>query len=383
MFIQLTPEQKELLQGATAFVNAEIRPHAARFDTEGALPREVIGKLAAHGYLGATFPKEYGGLGLDPVTYGLLTEEIGKGCANTRGLLTVHDSLVGECILKWGTGEQIAKWIPPMVRGEKLAAFALTEPEVGTDAKSIQTQYRQEGKNFILNGRKKWISFGDIADIFLVIARAEEKVTAFIVERERGVVTRPIKGLLGGRASHIAEVELNDVLVPEENVLGKVGAGFMYIVNTALDHGRYSIAWAGVALAQAALEAMVTYSRERSQFGEKLRSFQLIQEMIADAVTQVHAARALCLRAGELRKLGDPDSIIETNIAKYHTSRVAMQVAIDAVQVHGGNGCCSDYPVERYFREAKILEIIEGTSQVQQQIIAGYGIKNYFLRRSS
>lgn len=383
MFIQLTPEQKDLLQGVKAFVNAEIRPHARRFEEEKALPREVINQLAARGYLGATFPKEYGGLGLDPVTYGLMTEEIGKGCCNTRGLLTVHDSLVGECILKWGTKEQISQWIPRMIKGETLAAFALTEPEVGTDAKSIQTQYRKEGNQYILNGRKKWISFGDIADIFLVIARCEEKVTAFLVERERGVVTRPIQGLLGGRASHIAEVEFNNVAVPEENVLGKVGAGFMYIVSTALDHGRYSIAWAGVAIAQAALEAMVTYSRERSQFGEKLRSFQLIQEMIGDAVTQVHAARALCLRAGELRKIGDPDSIIETTIAKYHTSKVAMKVAIDAVQVHGGNGCCNEYPVERLFREAKILEIIEGTSQVQQQIIAGYGIKNYFIRRES
>lgn len=383
MFIQLTPEQKDLLQGVKSFVNTEIRPHATRFEEEKALPRDLIQQLAMRGYLGATFPKEFGGLGLDPVTYGLLTEEIGKGCCNTRGLLTVHDSLVGECILKWGTKEQVADWIPKMARGEKIAAFALTEPEVGTDAKSIQTNYRKEGDHYILNGRKKWISFGEIADVFLVIARCEEKVTAFLVERERGVVTRPIQGLLGGRASHIAEVEFNDVVVPEENVLGKVGAGFMYIVSTALDHGRYSIAWAGVAIAQAALEAMVTYSRERSQFGEKLRSFQLIQEMIGDAVTQIHAARALCLRAGELRKSGDPDSIIETTIAKYHTSKVAMKVAIDAVQVHGGNGCCNEYPVERLFREAKILEIIEGTSQVQQQIIAGYGIKNYFIRRES
>ena len=383
MNIALTQEQKAIIEGARNFANTEIRPFVGEFEANEALPRDLINKLAQAGYLGGTFPKVYGGMELDPVTYGLFTEEIGKADANTRGLLTVHTSLVGECILKWGTKEQIERWIPAMVRGEKIGAFGLTEPDVGTDAKSVKTNYRKEGNTYIINGRKKWISFGDIADFFLIIASNEEKVTAFIVERERGVVTRPIKGLLGGRASHIAEVELNDIVVPEENILGKLGTGFTYIVNTALDHGRYSIAWAGVALAQAALEAMVTYTRERSQFGEKLRTFQLIQEFIGDAVTQVHAARALCLRAGELRKMGDPDAIVETSLAKYYTSKVAMKVATDAVQVHGGNGCYNQYPVERYFREAKILEIIEGTSQIQQQIIAQYGIKKYFVRRDS
>lgn len=383
MNILLTQEQKQIIESARKFAETEIRPFAGEFEEKQALPREVINKLAANGYLAGTFPKAYGGLELDPITYGLFTEEIGKACSNTRGLLTVHTSLVGECILKWGTKEQIDHWIPQMARGEKIGAFALTEPEVGTDAKSVKTNYQKDGSNYILNGRKKWISFGDIADFFLVIASNEEKVTAFIVERERGVVTRPIKGLLGGRASHIAEVEFNNVVVPEENILGKLGTGFTYIVNTALDHGRYSIAWAGVALAQAALEAMVTYTRERSQFGEKLRTFQLIQEFIGDAVTQVHAARALCLRAGELRKIADPDAIVETSLAKYYSSKVAMKVATDAVQVHGGNGCYNQYPVERYFREAKILEIIEGTSQIQQQIIAGYGIKKYYVRRES
>lgn len=383
MNITLASDQKKLIQDVRAFTQTEIQPFAAEFEEKQGLSRQVINRLAEKGLLGATFPKEFGGLGLDPITYGLLTEEIGKGCCNTRGLLTVHDSLVGECLLRWGTAEQIKKWIPKMARGEKIAAFCLTEPEVGTDAKSVQTSYKKDGNNYILNGRKKWISFGDIADIFLVIARDGEQVTSFIVEREWGVVTRPIRGLLAGRASHIAEVEFNNIAVPEENILGKVGSGFTYIVSTALDHGRYSIAWAGVAICQAALEAMVSYARQRSQFGEKLRSFQLIQEFIGDAVTQTHAARALCLKAGELRKSGDPDAIIETSIAKYFTSKAAMEVAMNAVQVHGGNGCCNEYPVERLFREAKILEIIEGTSQVQQQIIAGYGIKKYYHRRTS
>ena len=380
MNIILTTEQKEILKDVRNFAKANIRPFAASFDEQQALPRSLIEKLAEKKYLAATFPKEYGGLDLDPITYGLLTEEIGKACCNTRALLTVQVSIVGESILKWGTKEQINRWIPQMSSGAKIGAFALTEPAIGSDARNVQTSYVKDGNKYLISGEKKWISFGDIADMFLVVARNKDEITTFIVEREaEGIVTKPMKGLLGCRASHVAEIELNNVVVPEENVLGKAGYGFRDVVATALDHGRYSIAWGGVAVAQAALEAMVSYSRERTQFGQKIRSFQLIKEIIGNAVTQTHAARAICLRAGELRKAGDPDAAVETCIAKYFCSRVAMEVAANAVQVHGGNGCYNKYPVERYYREAKILEIIEGTSQIQQQIIASYGIKNYYL----
>ncbi|MEW5983054.1 MAG: acyl-CoA dehydrogenase family protein [Acidobacteriota bacterium] len=371
--------QQQIVNEARAFAAAEILPRAAEFDAREALPRDLIHQLAARGYLAASFPEEYGGLGLDPVYYGLLTEEIGKGCSSTRALLTVHTSMVGETLLRWGTPAQKSAWLPVMARGEKLAAFALTEPDVGTDAKSVATSYQEAGDGFVLNGRKRWISFGDIADVLLVVASHEGQITAFLVERaSAGVATRRMTGLLAGRAAHIAEVDLTDVFVPDTHVLGKVGNGFPYVVATTLDHGRYSIAWAGVALAQAAVDAMVTYARQRRQFGRKIHSFQLVQGMIADAVTKTHAARALCLRAGELRKAAHHDASIETSIAKYFASKVAMEVAIDAVQVHGGNGCSNQYPVERIFREAKILEIIEGTSQVQQEMIAGYGLRRYF-----
>ena len=186
-----------------------------------------------------------------------------------------------------------------------------------------------------------------------------------------------MKGLLARRASHIAEIELNDVYVPKENVIGRPGSGFPYVVGTALDHGRYCIAWSGVAVAQEALDAMVTYARNRKQFDKKICEFQLIQGIIADSVTMIHAARALCIRAGELRQQGDSNAITETTIAKYFTSKVAMEVATDAVQVHGGDGCSNSFPVERLFREAKVLEIIEGTSQIQQQLIAKYGLRQY------
>ena len=371
--------QQKIVDDAGAFAEKEIQPFAAQFEIDEAVPRDLINKMAEKGYLAATFPESLGGLGMDPVYYGLLSEEIGKACSSTRALLTVHTSLVGEAILRWGKPEQKERWIRPMAKGEKLACFGLTEPDVGTDAKSVKTNYRKDGNTYIINGAKKWITFGDIADLILTVAAGEKGITAFMVEREMpGVKTTPIKGLLASRAAHIAEIEFTEVRVPEENVLGRVGGGFTYIVNTALDHGRYSIAWAGIALAQAAVDAMVTYARQRSQFGKKIYNHQLIQGIIGDAVTKVHAGRALCLRAGELRKANHSSAVIETTIAKYFTSKIAMEVAIDAVQVHGGNGCYNKYPVERFFREAKILEIIEGTSQVQQEIISSYGLRAYY-----
>jgi len=373
------PQQREIVEAAKEFAEKEIRPFAKEFEENGAIPREFIKNLAKKGFLTPSFPAEYGGLGLDPVYYGCFTGEIGKPCASTRAILTVHASLVGETLLRWGTDEQKNKWLPKMVSGEKIGCFGLTEPYVGTDAKSIQTTYKKEGDRYIINGAKKWITLGDIADFFLIVTNGEKGPTAFLVEREmKGVKTTPIKGLLASRAAHIAFIQLEDVEVPAENLLTKEGSGFTYIVNTALDHGRYSIAWGGLALAQEALDSMVSYSRKRKQFGQKIHRFQLIQGILGDAVTKVHAGRALCLRAGELRKNKDANAVMESTIAKYYTSKIAMEITTDAVQVHGGNGCYNQFPVERLFREAKILEIIEGTSQVQQEIIANFGLRQYY-----
>lgn len=371
--------QIDILSEVKDFAEKEIRPFAAEFEIKEQISPELISKMAKRGYLAASFPKEYGGLGLDPVQYGLFTEEIGKACASTRAILTVHTSLVGETILRWGTDKQKMEILPAMARGEKLAAFALTEPHVGTDAKGIQTSYKKQGGGYILNGQKKWITLSAIADLFLVIATNEGQITAFLVDRDSpGITVRPMKGLLAGRAAHIAEVEFKNVEVPGEKILNKEGNGFTYIVNTALDYGRYSIAWGGLGIAQEALDAMVSYARNRKQFGQRLYTFQLIQGMIGDAVTKIHAGRALCLNAGRLRLEGNDDATMETTIAKYFTSILANEVAKDAVQVHGGNGCYNKYPVERLFREAKILEIIEGTSQIQQEIIARFGLRKYF-----
>lgn len=376
--------QRSVIEEAEAFTEEHIRPYAGKFEQQGFVPKELIQEMAVRGYLAAPFPKEYGGLGLDAVHYGLLTEVIGKGCNTLRELLTVHTSLVGETILKWGSDEQKSNWLPAIGKGEKIAAFALSEPEVGTDASGVKCQYSRVADSFVVNGTKKWITYGDLADVFLAIATDGQKISAFLIEKNMpGVSTRRITGMLASNASYIAEIQFDNVLVPAGNLLGVEGGGFTYIVNTALDYGRYSVAWAGVALAQEAIEAMVAYSRSRSQFGKKLHHFQLIQGIIGNAVTKTHAARALCLKAGEMRDAGHEDAVIETNIAKYFSSKAAMEITVDGVQVHGANGCSSQYPVERLFREAKILEIIEGTSQVQQEIISQYALKKYYKNRRS
>jgi len=374
--------QQNIIIDARRFADKVIRPMAGEFDRKEHLPRAIINELAENKFLLASLPEANGGLGLDPLFYGFFTEEIGKACCSTRGLITVQSSLIGETLLRWGTNEQRAEWLPVIGNGEKIGAFALTEPDVGTDARGVQTAYEKSNKEYVINGRKKWISFAEIADFFIVIASCGSEITAFIIERDRpGIRTIPQKNLLANRATHLAEIEFRDIRLPRENVLGRPGSGFDFIVNTALDHGRYSIAWAGVAIAQEALNCMVTYARKRKQFGCKIAEFQQIQGMIGNAVTRTHAARALCIKAGEMRTMGDRDAIAETAIAKYFASRVALEVSTDAVQVHGGNGCSNLYPVERLFREAKVLEIIEGTSQILQQIIAKYGLRKYYFSK--
>ncbi|WP_223067488.1 acyl-CoA dehydrogenase family protein [Paenibacillus caui] len=376
-------EQEAIVKEAEAFVRNRIRPCVQLFQAEKGIPGSLIRELADHGYLAASLPREYGGLGLDPVYYGLFTEAFGKASPAVRSLLTVHTSLVSETLLRFCSPEQKSLWLPRLTSGQWIGAFALSEPDIGSDAKNIRTQWREEEGHYVLNGRKKWITYGDLADVFVVLAANNGKSTAFLVERTfDGVATRRVEGLMAGGDTYLAEIDLTEVKVPKGHVIGRMNGGFEYVVSTALDHGRYSIAWAGLAIAQEALDAMVTYSRSREQFGQRLSQFQLIRGMIGDAVTKVHAARALCLRAGELRRDRSPDAAIETTIAKYFTSKMAVEVVNDALQVHGANGITDQYPVAKLYREAKVLEIIEGSSQIQQEMISHYGLREYFKRGS-
>lgn len=373
MNIELTAEQKKDQAAFRTFVQEEIIPEVDRYDQEERTPAELINKVAQRGYLGALVTEESGGAGMDMITFGLLNEEIGYGCSSIRSLLTVH-SMVTHALLRWGSKQQKACWLPKLALGEIIGAFALSEPNVGSDAKSVETTARLCGDHYVLSGQKKWITYGQVAGLFLIFAQYDGKVSAFLVERNSpGFSTKPINGMLGTRASMLAELYLNECHIPKENLVGGRGFGLATVATSALDIGRYSVAWGCVGIAQACLEASLQYTSERKQFGSYLKEHQLIQQMITEMITNVKAARLLCYQAGYLKDIGDPNTIMETWVAKYFASTIAVKAANNAVQIHGANGCSNDYPVQRYLRDAKVMEIIEGSTQIQQMTIAGYG----------
>jgi len=383
MKIELTPQQQEIKSEFRAFVDQEIIPCANRYDREEHTPPELIKKLAQKGYLGAVLPKANGGREMDAITYGILNEEIGRGCSSLRSLLTVHN-MVSQALLKWGNNSQKEYWLSQLASGETIAAFALSEPNVGSDAKSIETTATISGNSYVLNGQKKWITYGQIADVFLVFAQWEGKPSAFLVEKDSpGLSVVPIHGMLGTRASMLAELHFNNCLIPQENLVCRQGFGFSHVASSALDAGRYSVGWGCIGIAQACLEACIQYTSERKQFDLYLKDHQLIRQMISEAIANIKAARLLCYQAGYLKDTGDPKSIVETSIAKYFASTMATKVANDAVQIHGGNGCSSEYSVQRYLRDAKIMEIIEGSTQIQQITIAESGYQEYMLSTKS
>lgn len=377
MKLELSSQQKKAQAEFRAFVNEQICPYAGEWDSKEFTPPELIKKIAQRGFLGAILPQEYGGQAMDMITYGILNEEIGRGCSSVRSLLTVHN-MVSQAVCKWGNKSQKEYWLPKFVSGETIAAFALSEPNVGSDAKSVETTATLSGNAYILNGQKKWITYGQIADIFLVFAQCEGKPSAFLVEKNSpGFSVKPMSGILGTKASMVAELQFENCHVPLENLVGRLGFGFSYVASSALDYGRYSVAWGCIGIAQACLEACLKYTNERKQFGVYLKEHQLIRQMITRMIANVKAARLLCYQAGYLKDINDANSIIETSIAKYFASTVATKIANDAVQIHGGNGCSSEYPVERYLRDSKIMEIIEGSTQIQEITIAESGYQDY------
>lgn len=370
MKIELTPEQKQYKAEFRRFTDEIIMPNAGQFDREECMPQSVIKALAQRKYLAATLPSDIGGLGGDAITFGILNEEIGRGCSSARSLLTVH-TMVSQAILRWGSQEQKSQWLPQLASGDAIGAFALTEPNVGSDAKSVETSATANGDSFIINGRKKWITYGQIADLFLLFAQSNGKPTAFLVERDRpGVTVRPIRGISGTKASMLAEIHFESCQIPKENLLGASGFGFVVVGASALEWGRYSVACGCIGIGQACLEASLDYTSKRKQFGVYIKEHQLIRQMITNMVTNLDAARLLCYYAGYLKDIGDPAAATEVFKAKYLASTMANQAATDAVQIHGANGCSSEYPVERYMRDAKVMAIIEGSNQIQQLTIA-------------
>ena len=370
MRVELSGAQREARLRFRRFAQEHVAPHAGGWDREGRVPPELIGRLRENGYLGAPLPVEVGGGGFDAITYGLLTEELARGCSSVRSLLTVHD-MVALAVWRWGGRELKAQVGPHVARGELLCALALSEPEAGSDAAGVQTEASAAEGGYVLRGRKKWITYGQVADLFLALTRCEGKLTAFLVPADaEGFSRRPLDGIVGTRASLLAELEFDECFVPASHLVGRIGFGLSHVVGAALDHGRYSVAWGAVGIAQACLDACLEYTSSRKQFGVELAQHQLVQRKLTNMITDTRAARLLCYRAGYMRQVGDPDAASETLVAKYFASKAAVRAANDAVQLHGANGLTEDYPVARYLRDARVTEIIEGSTQIQQVNIA-------------
>ncbi|MDF2988059.1 MAG: acyl-CoA dehydrogenase [Eubacterium sp.] len=368
--IDLTDEQKENVKRFEEFTKEYIAPHADTFDKEEIIYDSVIKDMVANGMWGVEIPAEYGGIGMDMLNYGFYTEELSKACGNVRNLVGVQ-GMVSAAVLRWGTPEQKQYWLPKFASGELITAFALTEPSIGSDAKNVQTSAVEDNDSYIITGKKKWITFGERADVFLVFAQSNGRIGAFLVSKNTpGVAVKPIRDLIGFRGSMLGELEFNECKIPKENLIAKVGFGLSHVASHSLMYGRYSTSWGCVGLAQACLEACISYAGSRKQFDTLLKEHQLIQHMIADMVTNIMAARLMSYRVGTLIQRGDRKVSLEISAAKYFASTIAFKIASDAVQIHGANGCSRQYPVERFFRDAKIAEIVEGSTQIQQLFIA-------------
>jgi hypothetical protein len=370
----LGPELARTRRTFRAFVDRVVAPLADRHDREQVLERSVIRELAARRLLAAELGPEAGGQGLDPVALGLLMEELGRGCSSVRSLTTVH-GMVAHTIARWGTPDLRAEWLPRLGRGEWLGALAVTEAGAGSDLAHVQTQAVRDGDDFVLTGDKRWITCGQIADGFLVLAAGESGPVALLVRRDTpGLEIEPIHGMLGTRGSMLAALRLRGCRVPARAVVGRPGLGLAWIIATALDHGRFTVAWGAVGIAQACVEASVRHAMTREQFGAPLVEHQLVRRMLSEMTSDTRAARLLCLHAARLRQARHPDSVAETSLAKHFAARTAMRVAHDAVQIHGALGCSEERSVERHFRDAKVMEIIEGSSEMHQIHIADLAV---------
>jgi alkylation response protein AidB-like acyl-CoA dehydrogenase len=365
----LSAAQEAARAGFAAFVDREIAPFAGEWDRASATPPDVVRKVAEAGYLGALLPESVGGAGMDAVTFTLLNEELGRGCSSIRSLLTVH-SMCSAAVLKWGSRDLKERWLGALARGEVIGCFGLSEPDVGSDASAVETTATLDGDEYVLNGRKKWTTYGQIGGLYLIFAKSDGKPVAFVVERDApGFGVTPLHGITGTRASMLAELHMDDCRVPKANRLAGPGFGLAVAIAT-LEVGRLSVAAGSVGIVRACLDASLAYASQRRQFGVPIKDHQLVQRMVTDIATDWRAARLLCLRAAWLRDQGDPGAAAEIFVAKYFASTAATRAALSAVQIHGANGCTEDYPVERYLRDSRVMEIIEGSTQIQQTTIA-------------
>jgi alkylation response protein AidB-like acyl-CoA dehydrogenase len=371
----LTPTQAAARASFESFAERSIAPQAAEFDRAATVPASLLADLAARGHFGLGLPASIGGCG-DLITLGLFHAEIGRVSQSVRSILTAHH-MVAHAVMRWGTSRQREVWGHDFAAGRRLAAFCLSEPAVGSDARRVDLHAERTGAQYVLTGEKSWITAGQIADAFLVIAQCESSPVAFLVSRDSpGVTVNPLRNLLGTRASMLADLTLDRVVVAADQLVGRAGFGISHVAAAALDVGRYCVAWGCAGLLEACLDASIRHARERRQFGEPLIEHQLIRRMLSEMTADARATRLLVLRAGALKDEGAPEAVLETVIAKYFAARAAARAARRAVQIHGARGCLDDSLVARCYRDAKIMEIIEGSNEMGELGIAGWSLSD-------
>jgi butyryl-CoA dehydrogenase len=374
MDFQPTKEQQMIRTMVSEFAEKEIKPLAAEIDETGEFPWQTINKMAKLNLMGLPIPKDLGGAGVDTISYAIAVEEIARRCASTAVIMSVHTSVGTYPIYLFGTEEQKEKFVPPLAKGERIGAFALTEPGAGSDAASVQTTAVLKGNHYILDGSKIFITNGGVAGSVVVLAMTDKSkghrgISAFVVEKDtEGFTIGSKEKTMGMIGSDTSELVFENCKVPKENLLGNEGMGFK-IGMKALDGGRIGIAAQALGIAEAALSEGIKYAKEREQFGRPIAKFHAVQWMIANMTCEIEAARMLVYQAAYMKDQGT-DFSKEAAMAKLYASEVAMRSAIKSLQIHGGYGYIKDYPVERFFRDAKVTEIYEGTSEIQRMVIA-------------
>jgi butyryl-CoA dehydrogenase len=372
--LTLTEEQELTQRAARDFATEKVLPRAAEIDEQGKIPTEIVREMGALGFMGTYVPERYGGPGLDAVSYALVLEEINRACASTGVVLCTHMSLAVDPILNHGSEEQKEKYLPKLARGEWIGCFALSEPASGSDAAAMRTSARRDGDHWILNGTKNFITNGSLSNMAIVFAQTDSAqkrkgIAAFIVEKGTpGFSVGKLEKKLGIRGSDTAQLIFQDARVPAANLLGEASEGYKIALST-LDGGRISIAAQAVGIARACLEDSLAYAKQREAFGKKIADFQAIQWMLADMATEIDAARLLTWRAAAMKDAGE-DYILAAAEAKLFASDVAVKASRDCVQIFGGYGYLKDFPAERHYRDAKITEIYEGTSEIMKLVIA-------------
>jgi butyryl-CoA dehydrogenase len=379
--LDLADEQQLLLRSVRDFAEAEVKPHAKEIDETGRFPLDTFRKAAELGLTGIAIPENYGGAGMDHVSYAIVIEEISRVCASTGTILSVQNSLYCDPIYRFGTDEQKQKFLVPYARGEKIGCYALTEPQAGSNAAALATKAVRKGDAYVVNGTKAWITNGGAADAALVYVntqpeKGEKGITALVVEKgTRGFTVGKEEKKLGVHATACTELSFSDCEVPVANRIGNEGEGYKVALST-LDGGRIGIAAQATGIAQGAFEAALSYAQQRQAFGHPIADFQAIQFMLADMATELDAARLLARRAAWKQDSGARFTM-EASIAKLFASEMSTRVTHKAIQIHGGYGYSREYPVERAYRDARITEIYEGTSEIQRLVISSLVLKAY------